>query len=160
MQFDTVIHRSNVGSTDSTTTSNASSGTAFEKFSVCMRSHGVTQFPDPINNGTTLNLRVGPGQALDPASPQYQSAQAACSGLVPGGLGLRAHTITPAEQVDYLKAATCVRAHGVEDFPDPTITDGDVKFTPPQGLNINSPQVQVAITTCRKLIPAGLPYSN
>jgi len=125
-----------------------------------MRSHGVPQFPDPINRGTTLHLQVGPGQAVDPSSPQYQSAEAACSSLAPGGLVPGAHTITPAERRDYLKAAACVRAHGVADFPDPTITDGHVKFAPPRSININSPQVQAAITTCRKLIPAGLPYSN
>jgi len=149
-----------VGSTASSTTSSAASGTSFEKFAACMRAHGVPQFPDPTNNGTTLHIQVGPAQALDPASPQYQSAQAACGSLVPGGLGLRGHTVTPAEQLDYLKAAACVRAHGIADFPDPTITNGQVKFAPPQDINTNSPQVQAAFTICRKLIPAGLPYSN
>ena len=150
----------NLGSATSTVTSYATSGTSLEKLAACMRSHGVPQFPDPINNGTTLHLQVGPG-GVDPESAQYQSALAACSSLAPGGLlGALAHTITPAQQLDYLKAAACVRAHGVADFPDPTITDGHVKFVPPPGLNINSPQVQAAIATCRKLIPAGLPYSD
>ena len=149
-----------LGSTASTATSSATSGTSLEKFATCMRSHGVPQFPDPINNGTSLRLRVGPG-GVDPQSPQYQSALAACSALAPNGVGGElAHTITPAEQLDYLKAAACVRAHGVADFPDPTITDGHVKFVPPPGLNTNSPHVQAAIAICRKLIPAGLPYSS
>jgi hypothetical protein len=74
--------------------------------------------------------------------------------------GELAHTITPAEDLDYLKAAACVRAHGVAGFPDPTITGGHVKFVPPPGLNISSPQAQAAIAACRKLIPSGLPYSN
>jgi hypothetical protein len=149
-----------VGSAASTATSSATSGTSLEKFAACMRSHGVPQFPDPINNGTSLRLRVGPG-GVDPQSPQYQSGLSSCSGLAPNGVGNElSHSITHAEQLDYLRAAACVRAHGVAGFPDPTITDGHVKFVPPPGLNINSPQTQAAIATCRKLIPAGLPYSN
>lgn len=150
----------NLGSTTSTTTANATSGTPLERYAACMRSHGVPQFPDPTNNGMTLHLQVGPGQALDPESPRYQSAQTACSGLVPSGVDVGAHTITPAEHLDYLKAAACMRARGVADFPDPTITDGQVKFVIPSGLSTNSPHVQSAITVCRKLIPAGLPYSS
>jgi len=148
------------GPAASTTGSSAASGTSLERFAACMRSHGLLRFPDPTNNGVTLHLRVGPGQALDPESPQYQSALAACSGLVPGGLGLGPQTITPAEQLDYLKAAACVRARGFAGFPDPTITAGRVTFVMPPGLDTSSPQLQAAITTCRKLIPAGLPYSN
>lgn len=149
-----------VASTGSATNSNPTPGTPFDKYSACMRSHGVPQFPDPTNNGRTLNLRVGPGQAVDPESPQYRSAQDACSSLVPGGSALTGHTITPAETLDYLRAAACVRAHGVAGFPDPTITNGHVRFTLPQGIGANSPRVQKAIAVCRKLIPAGLPYGN
>lgn len=149
-----------LGSTASTAASSASSGPSLEKFSACMRSHGVPQFPDPIDNGASLRLQVGPG-GVDPQSPQYETALTACSGLAPNGVASAlSHTITPAEQLDYLKAAACVRAHGVAGFPDPTITGGRVKFVPPPGLNLDSPQLQAAIAACRKLIPPGLPYSS
>jgi hypothetical protein len=150
----------NLGSTASTTTSSTTSGTSLDKFSACMRSHGVTKFPDPINNGQTLNVQIGPGAPVDPSSPQYIHALAACNTLAPGFGGPQAQPITPADKLDYLKAAACVRAHGVTDFPDPTITDGHVKFVMPPGINTNSQKAQAAIATCRKLIPAGLPYSN
>jgi hypothetical protein len=150
----------NLGSTATTTTSSATTGTSLDKFSACMRSHGVPHFPDPINNGTTLHVQVGPGAAVDPSSPQYHNALSACNNLAPGFGGPQAQPITPADQLDYLKAATCVRAHGFADFPDPTITDGHVKFVMPPGMNTNSPRIQTAITICRKLIPAGLPYGN
>jgi hypothetical protein len=124
-----------------------------------MRSHGVPRFPDPINNGATLNVQIGPG-GIDPSSPQYHSAQAACNSLAPGVGGPAGQPITTADKLDYLRAAACVRAHGVAGFPDPVITDGHVKFTLPQGVDAASHQVQAAIAVCRKLIPAGLPYSN
>ncbi len=150
----------NLGSTASGAATGATSGTSLEKFSACMRSHGVPAFPDPINNGQSLRVRVGPGTPVDPSSPQYQNAVAACGSLAPGFGGPQAQQITPADNLDYLKAAACVRAHGVADFPDPTITDGHVKFVMPAGLNANTPRIQAAIAICRKLIPAGLPYSN
>ena len=150
----------NLGSTPATTTSSGTSGTSLDRFSACMRSHGVPKFPDPINNGRTLNVQVGPGAPVDPSSPQYNHALAACNSLAPGFGGPQAQPITPADKLDYLKAAACVRAHGVTDFPDPTITGGHVKFVMPPGMNTNSRQAQAAIATCRKLIPAGLPYSN
>ncbi len=93
-----------------------------------MRSHGVPQFPDPTNNGTSL--RIGPGTGVNASSTQFRSAQASCGYLLPDGDGGGAlgPTLTPAEQLDYLKAAACVRAHGIANFPDPVIKNGHVKF--------------------------------
>jgi hypothetical protein len=53
-----------------------------------MRSHGVTNFPDPTTPGGGVSLRVnaGPG-GVDPSSPGFQSAQNACASLQPGGPG-------------------------------------------------------------------------
>jgi hypothetical protein len=150
----------NLGRTASTTALSATSGTSLDRFSACMRSHGVPAFPDPINNGATLHVQVGPGARIDPSSPKYHDALAACNSLAPNFGGPGAQAITSADQLDYLKAAACVRAHGFADFPDPTITDGHVKFVMPPGMNTNSRRVQAAIAICRKLIPAGLPYSN
>ncbi len=65
------------------------------KFSGCMRSHGVPNFPDPkfsSGGGTrvTLKLKGGAPGALDPSSPQFQAAQKACQSNLPGaGKGLR-----------------------------------------------------------------------
>ena len=125
-----------------------------------MRSHGVPAFPDPINNGRTLKVQIGPGGPVDPSSPQYQSALTACNSLAPGFGGPEAQPITPADELDYLKAAACVRAHGFAGFPDPTITGGHVKFVMPPALDVQAPRLQAAIAICRKLIPAGLPYSS
>ena len=69
-------------------------------------------------------------------------------------------TITPADQADYLKAATCMRSHGVSDFPDPTFQNNTVTFNIPPNIDANSPQAKSAEAICVKLIPPGLPYSN
>ncbi|HEY1777679.1 MAG TPA: hypothetical protein VGG41_16090 [Solirubrobacteraceae bacterium] len=60
------------------------------KFSACMRSHGVTGFPDPqfqAGGGISIRLKAGPGTTLDPQSPIFQRAQKACGG--PGGPGAK-----------------------------------------------------------------------
>lgn len=54
----------------------------------CMRSHGVTNFPDPTF-GTGPNGALGVqlnGSGIDPSSPAFQSAQKAC-GSIFGGAG-------------------------------------------------------------------------
>jgi hypothetical protein len=48
----------------------------------CMRSHGVTKFPDPQSNGQ-LRIAAGPGTGLDPNSSVFKAAQAACKSLEP-----------------------------------------------------------------------------
>jgi hypothetical protein len=49
------------------------------KLSVCMRAHGVPNFPDPGPHG----LKIGAN--IDPRSPQFQAAQKACAHDFPGG---------------------------------------------------------------------------
>jgi hypothetical protein len=51
------------------------------KFSACMRSHGVSGFPDPNANG---GFEIGPNAGINPNTPQYQSAQKACQKYLPG----------------------------------------------------------------------------
>jgi hypothetical protein len=69
-------------------------------------------------------------------------------------------TITPADQADYLKAARCMRSHGVSDFPDPTFQNNNVTFNIPSSIDTNSSQFKSAAATCVNLIPQGLPYSS
>jgi hypothetical protein len=52
------------------------------KYSQCMRTHGLPNFPDPTEspNGISLTLR-----GVDPNSAQFRSAQTACRSLSPVG---------------------------------------------------------------------------
>jgi hypothetical protein len=151
-----------VASLGSTTTAPApaAQGTGLSQkvfaFSQCMRSHGVANFPMPVaSTGGHVSISLSPAIA---SSPQFQSAQAHCRSLLPsGGKG---PTITPADQADYLKGVACMRSHGFPDFPDPTISNNQVHFVVPPGIDQNSSQFKQAVQTCERLIPAGLPYSD
>lgn len=105
-------------------------------YAQCMRKHGVPTFPDPNAQGSFL-----PG----PPTPQIKSANATCQHLEPNG-GVQ----TAAEQKEALqiglKAAACMRAHGVPDFPDPN-AQGDLRV---RG-NPNSPQFERAMKACQTL---------
>ena len=59
------------------------------KFSQCMRSRGVPNFPDPeFPRGGGVGIRIGGKQSgprrIDPSSPQFQAAQKACQSIMPG----------------------------------------------------------------------------
>jgi hypothetical protein len=126
-------------------------------YSRCVRSHGVPDFPDPDSNGQIPKEAVVP--ALRGVSEsRAKAATNACANLNPAGQG--GPTLTAQEQQDYLKAAACMRSHGVTNFPDPTFPGGRVNLSIPSSIDTKSRQFTQAAQTCTKLIPAGLPYSR
>lgn len=128
----------------------------------CMRTHGEPDMPEITINGSGVHMSASPGSGFDPNTPQYTAANETCEHLLPKkGGSAGANTITPADQADYLKAAACMRAHGIPNFPDPTFENDNVEFNG-AGSNIDttSPQYTNALATCQKLIPAGLPDSS
>jgi hypothetical protein len=54
------------------------------KFSVCMRAHGISDYPDPTSKGIRISIRKGMPSDLDPNNPRLQSAEKACQHLAPG----------------------------------------------------------------------------
>jgi hypothetical protein len=131
-------------------------------YSACMRSHGVPNFPDPIihhsAHGTSVKMIVGVGTFKH--DPQASAAQEACHRLLPNG-GIPPHeTVTPQEQTQYLKAAACIRSHGVPSFPDPTFEGGGVHI-PQKYHDLNSsPAFKAAVEDCKSLIPGGVQGSG
>jgi hypothetical protein len=126
-------------------------------YSRCVRSHGVPDFPDPDSNGQI------PKEAVIRALRRLSDSRAmaatnACANLNPAGSG--GPTLTAQEQQDYLKAAACMRSHGITNFPDPTFPGGRVSLSIPSSIDTKSRQFTQAAQTCTKLIPAGLPYSR
>jgi hypothetical protein len=81
------------------------------KFSECMRTNGVNDFPDPNATGQFPSYGVSVSKAV------WTKAVAACKALQPPG-SLNAH-LTPTQFSAALKFAQCIREHGVPDFPDP-----------------------------------------
>jgi hypothetical protein len=119
-----------------------------------MRSHGVTDFPDPTGNGALNVTFATGGKGGAPLSPginrnssQYIAAAVACRRLLPVSVA------TPAQVqrnlAEGLTYARCMRGHGVLDFPDPT-SAGVVHLG--AGVNPNSPQFLTAQRTCQSLV--------
>jgi len=138
-------------------------GGQLEQFVSCMRHHGVANFPELVMSANGSAVPAGP-VSIDKNSPTVQAARARCQSLLPSGQAPSPTiTITPKDQVDYIKAATCMRAHGVPEFPDPVFSANSVRFPLPAGMNSsigNSPTFLKARETCEMLIPPGLPFSK
>jgi hypothetical protein len=88
------------------------------KFAECMRDNGVSEFPDPDASGGLTIDGVVNGSSIDPSSPAWQNAIAACKDLQPPGF-TGDEEVTAEEQEARLEFAQCIRDNGVEDFPDP-----------------------------------------
>lgn len=120
-------------------------------YSQCMRKHGVPNFPDPNSKGAIeLHSSSGNANSINPNSPQYRAAQKDCERLAPGG-GTPA--VQKHELAQALKFSACMRAHGVPDFPDPTVSNGQISFNGKPGLG-RSPQFQPAQKACQSLLAA------
>ncbi|MFT4085364.1 MAG: hypothetical protein QM638_22515 [Nocardioides sp.] len=129
---------------DSTTTGTASP----LAYATCMRAHGVSAFPDPDQDGG-FAIEMKPGTTLDSNSPVYRAAARACQGLMPSK-----PTEKQSEQMkkDNLALASCMRSHGIKDFPDP---DASGQITLGTGgddsdLSPDNPQFKRAMRACQK----------
>lgn len=108
----------------------SSSGSAVA-FSACMRSRGVPNFPDPNADGRPFEVDAA---QLGVSDSLYQTAEHACSPLLPTGGSLEQLThqcllfgACPQSLVASLMTlersyARCMRAHGVPNWPDPSIS--------------------------------------
>jgi len=122
-------------------------------YSECMRSHGVSDFPDPDSQGR-IQISGGPGSDLNPDNPVFQNAQKACQSKQPKP--------TPAQQAQAqayaLRVARCMRAHGIKDYPDPSAGSGGrisirLNNSPGSDLNPNNPLFQRAQKKCMPNAP-------
>jgi hypothetical protein len=81
------------------------------KFSECMRTNGVGDFPDPNASGAFPSYGVSVSKAV------WMKAVAACKALQPPGT--LSAKLSPKQLSAAIRFAQCVREHGVPDFPDP-----------------------------------------
>jgi hypothetical protein len=135
----------------STATSNADE----MPYTQCMRAHGVPDFPDPTAQGKPFSAESLQQAGVQPDSPQLQAASTVC-----------AHLLVPpspaqvAQQTrELVRYAACMRAHGLPDFPDPSVSStgyASLGLTP--GI-VNSPDFQPAEQACHSVDP-GLPIAT
>ena len=83
------------------------------RFASCMRSNGVTNYPDPNNNERPLSR-----SQVIPSSPTFLRAYNACREFAPSGVG-GPPSPTAAQLRASLAFAQCMRKHGFPQFPDP-----------------------------------------
>lgn len=55
------------------------------KYTQCMRSHGVPNFPDPTSKNGLYGFRITPGSGINPKSATYQKANQACQSITGSG---------------------------------------------------------------------------
>jgi hypothetical protein len=135
----------------------AASVRSWVAYSQCVRSHGVPDFPGPDSSGQISGARMK--DALREVSDSVaRAATSACANLNPAEYG--PPPLTPEQQEDYLKAAACMRSHGITNFPDPTFSAGGIDTRIPASIDTGSAQFTQARETCTRLIPAGLPGSS
>ena len=137
--------------------SNAQKALAFAR---CMRSHGVTRFPDPTSSGRIP--KTSP-QQLGVSDAQFAAAERACQNLLPAGTS---DMFPPGEVqqilIGMLRFSVCMRSHGVPRWPDPT-TDAQgrpVFPLPASGISrqqSKSAPVTRAARQCQHLLPTALP---
>ena len=120
-----------------------------------MRTHGVPGFPGPDSGGQIP--KITSGQQVGVSDSVLTAARGACQDLWPYQAP---PTLTDHERQDYLRAAACMRSHGITNFPDPTFSGGGVSFSIPSSIDTTSRQFTQDRQTCTRLIPAGLPDSS
>jgi hypothetical protein len=107
-------------------------------FASCIRAHGIPNLPDSAVsvNGGHVEFHI-PGYL----KPQFPSAFQACQGDLPAGaIPARKHVNIRAE----ISFASCMRSHGITDFPDPLPGGGwDVPG------DTSSPQFDAAAHACQ-----------
>jgi hypothetical protein len=115
------------------------------QYAQCMRSHGVTNYPDPSVSPNGDLQGSGPISGIDTNSPTYTAAAQACQKDAPSGFSGGAKSLPASAQT--LKYAQCMRSHGVTNYPDA----GEI--TRSMGIDPNSPTFQAASSACKSLLP-------
>jgi hypothetical protein len=151
-----------IGSTQTTTSTSGSNNSGSRDdtkilvaYAVCMRRHGLPNFPDPRADSNGYHLRYGAENGVDPRSPQFTNAQQACRRLLPNG-GRQSSQEQAKELLAGLEYARCMRAHAVPSFPDPKVSsDGAIEFGMGAKSHVNpsSPSVKAAERACQHLLP-------
>lgn len=116
-------------------------------FVTCMRSHGVSNFPDPLSTGGFSRRAMN---AVDQNSPQFRASLKSCRSLAIA----TGFVHTPVELAKHLEQLTaedeCIRRHGVRNWPDPNAQGGQ-SFPP--GISPSTPRFQKAQAACAYLNP-------
>lgn len=152
----TVVATLLVGCGSSPTSDTAIRTGGWVAFAGCMRTNGVTSYPDPDSSGRPPKRSL---QQLGVSSARFQTAERACRHLLPGGGVPPSATERQQVKAQGLAFARCVRAHGVPSFPDPDST-GRIPDPASVGVDQGSPKFQAANDRCAKYRPPYMPSNS
>jgi hypothetical protein len=154
----------NAGGSTSAQNDPARAGQALA-FAKCMRSHGVSNFPDPTNGELRLQVQKTPNSTsvngVEVNGPVFQSAMQACRSHLPNG-GHPSAAQTAKAKAQALAMSRCMRSHGVPNFPDPEFGTGPgggfgIRIGGPGSrINPSSPAFQAAQKVCGKIFGGAL----
>jgi hypothetical protein len=134
------------GSPSAATSSSGNPNSAALAFARCMRSHGITDFPDPNAQGG-----FSAPNGMNPDTPQYKAANNDCKALDGSATPPPYNPATVAALVKY---ADCMRAHGLSWFPDPN-AQGHLDVSFPKGTGPGNSQYMAASKACSADLPGG-----
>lgn len=143
---------SDVASNAGASTNSQSTNSQQVAFAQCMRSQGVTNYPDPDGSGV---IPKESAQQLGVTSSKFQSAQHACQHLLPNGGNGPNQAELQQERAQGLRFAQCMRTHGVA-LPDPD-SSGRIPDPASVGISQGSPQFEAANQACGKYRPPYMP---
>ena len=124
-------------------------------FAQCMRSNGVSSYPDPTSSGLVKESL----EQLGVSSSRFQAAESACRHLLPnGGSGPNAAQVQQVRALS-LSFSRCVRSHGVPNFPDPG-SNGRIPDPATVGVDQGSPKFEAANQACGKYRPPYMPSNS
>lgn len=143
-------------------------------FAICMRSHGVTKYPDPGSaDDAPSGLPKVSARELGVSSPTFTTATSDCVHLLPSGVqptqSTSLHTLNR-----LLRFADCMRSHGVSNWPDPIPVSSEAPpGAPPYTFDLHgrlgldgrsfSPEITSTMNDCfhlTRLTDAQVPWSG
>jgi hypothetical protein len=155
---------SSAGGSSSTGSGGSAASASTVAYSACMRSHGVTNFPDPGNSG---QIPKADAQQLGVSPARLQAAQRACAHLIPNtGSTEEQQQETQCAMADDCSQAVvqqwmsglrtlaqCLRSHGVPNWPDPIISSQGLPHFPysEAGIDHHAPQILAKVQVCIRL---------
>src|ERR1700735_1872015 len=134
-------------------------------FSRSVRSHRVANFPDPQAGAS--NAKFPSAQQLRVSSSQLSAAETACQRLLPVGVDDQfPQAEVPLLLRGMLPFSSCMRSHGVPNFPDPAVDSEGRPIFPlsTHGISLaysHSQQFSAAVAKCQNLAPrqlGGIPF--
>lgn len=147
---------SSSSSTGATNTGGSGKTASPARYTTCMRSHGIPNYPEPDSSGQLPKITPSNVQRYGVSMSQFNAAQTACGKFWP----FQPPTAAQAQQelADYLKFARCMRGHGLPGFPDPTAQSDGPRFVisiSKDGFDPHSPAVLAKARVCQHVLRAG-----